>query len=97
MQFGPHTTCMKYCVGCLICNAMTYDPEADPSCFVQLAKDAGHFDDDSFESSPSATSYILDKGCLGEINFLSEWLSKKSLALSYPCFNYNFTILTVNN
>ena len=72
MQFGPHTTCMKYCVGCLICNAMTYDPEADPSCFVQLAKDAGHFDDDSFESSPSATSYILDKGCLGEINFLSE-------------------------
>ena len=71
-------TCIIYCVGTLICNAITHVPEGYPSCFVQLAKAAEHFAD-SFESSPLATSYILDKVCLGRVKTLSEWLNKNFL------------------
>ena len=71
LPYGPLVTCMTYCIGSLICNAITHVPEGDPPCFGQLAKAAEHFAD-SFESFPLATSYILDKVCLGGVKPLSE-------------------------
>lgn len=64
---------MAYCIGSRTCNSVTYDTSTSPSCWLQLAVESSHFDEDSFEKSDTSTSFILDKPCLNQIKFLPKW------------------------
>lgn len=74
ISYVPLPQCMTYCIGCKVCNAVSYDTATDPACWIQLAKDTSYLDQVSFESSATADSYILDKACLSQIEFLPKWL-----------------------
>lgn len=62
--------CVLYCIGSRRCNSFTYDTSSKRPCSLQLAGEASQIDEESFEPSTTAISYILDKPCMWQIQYL---------------------------